>query len=213
MNRLLILSVLVMSLLFTVQINAQNTRVIKDVVLLNIEPYEVLMNDKGDIIAKVRHLPDYLKSSDDYKGEKVNTEVAQREGKRDIPGGISDVAVKPMEEKQVQANVGEEVEYQPTVIKANGHFEVNFAKGTATLNNKAIATLNELAQVLQQYPEKKIQVFGFKNEPAIVASLLSKRRQDACIAYLRIKGVDIDRQVRKGSVTEGASNKIVFGFE
>lgn len=213
MNKLLILSVLVFSLLFTVQINAQNNRVIKDVVLLNIEPYEVLMNDQGDIIAKIRHLPDYLNSKEEFKGEKVNTEVAVREAKREVPGGVSDVAVKAIEPQQDETDSGEPAVFQPTIIKANGYYEVNFSKGTATLSNKAINILNELAQVLKEQPDKKIQVFGFKNEPAIVAALLSKRRQDACIAYLRIKGVDIDRQVRKGSVTEGASNKIVFGFE
>lgn len=213
MNKLLILSGLIVTMFMTVQLSAQKQRVIKDVVLLNVEPYEVLMTDEGDIIAKIRHLPNYLITPDVIQQQRVNTEIASREPKREIPGNVKKVEEKSNISDSSEVALTEPSVYSPTINKAKGHYEVNFVKGTATLSNEAISILNDLAQVLKQNPDRKIQVFGFKNESPIIASLLSKRRQDACIAYLRIKGVNIDQQVRKGSVTDGVSNKIVFGFE
>jgi outer membrane protein OmpA-like peptidoglycan-associated protein len=200
--------------MLTTQLSAQEDRVIRDVVLLNIEPYEVLMNEDGDIIARVRHLPDYLKSTEELKKTRVATEIASREPKRQMGGDVNPSIVKSVSESEAENTQMQTFpENNPDDRATEDFYEVVFAKGTATLSSQAITVLNELAAVLNNDPGKKIQVFGFKNEPAMVASLLAKRRQEACIAYLRIKGVDVDGQVTKGSVTEGVSNKIVFGFE
>ena len=213
MKQLMIHTALIFTLLYSVNLFAQEQRVIRDVVLLNVEPYEVLMTTNGDILSRIRHLPDYLKSLETIERQFVNTELASREAKREIPGEINTQKATQNEEPQNQVNNIEVVPFTAEAIPKTGHYEVIFSKGTATLTSKAIQTLNLLAEELKQNPDQRIQVFGFKNESPMVASLLAKRRQDACVAYLRIKGVDVENQVSKGSVTQGTSNKIVFGFE
>lgn len=210
MNKILIFSWLTLALIFTGQINAQEQRVIKDVVLLNIEPYEVLMTESGNIITKVRHLPNYLKTHDVVRRQKVDTKIVPKsqKAKEDQLIAKNDrVIVEP------EVKVNELTSVQVPLRTYKDHYEVNFARGTATLSGEAISILNELAEVLKADPSQNIQVFGFQNESPMVASLLSKRRQDACIAYLSIKGVAVRKQISKGSVTPGTNNKIVFGFE
>ena len=213
MKQLMIYTTLIFTLLCSVNLFAQQQRVIKDGVLLNVEPYEVLMTPNGDILSKIRHLPDYLKSLEKIERQFVNTELASREVKREVPGTINTKELTSDEVTQDKLNENEVVPFAAEAIPKTGHYEVIFSKGTATLTSLALNTLNKLAEELKQNPDQRIQVFGFKNESPMVASLLAKRRQDACVAYLRIKGVDVDNQVSKGSVTQGTSNKIVFGFE
>ena len=210
MNKILIFSWLALALIFTGQISAQEQRVIKDVVLLNIEPYEVLMTESGNIITKVRHLPNYLKTYDVIERQKVDTKIVPKSQKAKNDQLI---AKKEMVIEDEAFKVKEEAPVKESLKTYRDHYEVNFAKGTATLSGEAISILNELAEVLKADPSQNIQVFGFQNESPMVASLLSKRRQDACIAYLSIKGVAISKQISKGSVTPGTNNKIVFGFE
>lgn len=213
MNKILFISGLLCFMLLSVQLNAQQQRVIKDVVLLNVEPYEVLMTEEGNIITKVRHLPNYLNSLELIEDQKVETGIVARSSEeRIIPGEVALVKEKYSPETRSDDQDIPVID-KPAAPLFEDHYEVSFTKGTATLSDRAITTLNELANILNQNPEQKIQVFGFKNEEPMVASLLAKRRQDACIAYLRIKGVNIESQITKGSVTDGTSNKIVFGFE
>ena len=209
MNKLIISSLIAFTGLFIFSgAHAQNDRVIRDVVLLNVEPYEVLMTMNGDIVAKIRHMPDYLKSAELVPAKSIDPEILAEHDP-----SFDDVPPTELSQNQTTAPAQVKAPMTPEVIIAPGHYEVLFAKGTATLSADGLQTLNDLATELKSDPEKKVQLFGFRNESAMVASLLTKRRQDACISYLKIKGVHVDKQVLRGNVTEGTSNKIVFGFQ
>jgi hypothetical protein len=208
MNKLIMYVCLVFASLVVVDASAQRQRVIRDVVLLDREPYEVLMSENGDIISRIMHLPNYLTSAGFIEQQVTSDEPLVKSNEQKVDEINQDLAKNIIVPKN--ARVVKPVTKSP---EYKDYYEIEFAQGTATLSAKSIAILNELAKMLHANPNQKVQVFGFQNESPIIALLLSKRRRDACIAYLKIKGVRIDRQISKGSITEGANNKIVFGFE
>jgi len=214
MNRLKIIIALLLILFLRPQGQAQDQRVIRDVILLDRQPFEVLMSENGDILSKIRHLPDYLRSpelvpkqvtrSDEPLAEK--TPRVKPQEIEDSPEQSSVPLVKLQPARQIVAPVTAQGEFKE-------YYEINFTAETATLSSTAISTLNELAIILNANPSQRVQVFGFQNESPLIAMLLSKRRRDACIAYLKIKGVRVDKQITRGSITQGVTNKIVFGLE
>jgi len=191
-----------------VKMQGQEARIIRDVVLLNIEPYEVLMTEKGDILSKIRSIPDYLTSDKVIKKESNKSEIAISHdvaSKEETKAENILTSYTKKEKRTISPVINNEIR--------RDYFEVEFIQGTATLTSKAISTLNELASILKSNRQQSVQIFGFQNESPQIASLLSKRRRDACVAYLKIKGVKTRDQLSLGSITRGTNNKIVFGFE
>jgi outer membrane protein OmpA-like peptidoglycan-associated protein len=172
--------------------------VVKNVVLINSAPWEVLMSKNGDILAKLTYLPDYLKGYDiDWKNN-TNFEPA-------IP-----LANNTNHKKQIKAL---EKRYQNVDLSGLDKIkEIYFSVGSALLSNKAINDLNNIALELNSNKNKVLRLFGFIHEPESRYSILGRRRMDAVIAYLKIKGVDIDNQIIRGNNVKGENNKIVFAF-
>ncbi len=172
--------------------------VVKNVVLINSSPWEVLMSKNGDILAKLTYLPDYLKGYDvDWK-EDTNYEP-------EIP-----LANKLNYKKQNLVLNKKEQKIDKTGI--NKIKEIYFSVGSALLSNRAIKDLNKIAESLNNNRKQTLRLFGFVNEPDSRYSILGKRRMDAVIAYLKIKGVNIDTQIIRGNNVKGQNNKIVFAF-
>ena len=182
------------------QTNSQDIEkdVIKNVVLINSSPWEVLMSKNGDILAKLTYLPDFLKGYDiDWK-EDTNFEP-------NIP-----LVKNVKSQNHVEAQGKKEQKFSKTGV--NKIKEIYFNVGSALLSNKAIADLNNLAQDLNNNRDNVLRLFGFINEPESRSSILGRRRMDAVIAYLKIKGVNIDTQIKRGNNVKGRNNKIVFAF-
>ena len=183
--------------LFVLTMNAQedvgknDKNVVQNVVLINSMPWEVLMSKGGDILAKLKYLPDFLKGYDVNWEKDTNYEPPV-----------------PIVNKQVQNN--NTFNRQNDFNKENKFPEIYFQVGSALLKNKQIQELNELAQKLISNPSLVYRLFGFVHEPETRASILGKRRMDAVMAYLRVKGVNVDRQVIRDNVVNGQNNKIVF---
>ena len=176
--------------------NDIDKNVVKNVVLINSAPWEVLMSKNGDILAKLNYLPDFLKGYDVDWQEDTNYEP-------DIP-----IAGKLDSKKQSVALNSHVSKVNNTGI--NKIQEVYFSVGSALLSNGAIRQLNQIANTLINDKNKTMRLFGFVNEPDSRYSILGKRRMDAVIAYLRIKGVDVDTQVKRGNNVKGQNNKIVL---
>lgn len=75
-----------------------------------------------------------------------------------------------------------------------------FAKGTATLNNRAKAVLDRAANTLFKYPELKVEVAGFTDNQGKAAfnRALSQRRADAVRRYLMSLGLAAERVTARG---------------
>jgi len=207
MNKYSINIIFAIAILFSSTAYGQERRIIRDVILLNVQPYEVLMTENGDVVAKLKHIPNYMES--DIVIPKIETKSSV------IPATkVKKQVMIAQEEPETKKYVApKRLVSKPNFESFKEYYEIDFTKGTATLSSSVLKTLNELADVLKSNPDKKVQVFGFENESPIVASLLSKRRIDACVTYLKIKGVAVHNQVFKGSITKGTTNKVVFGFE
>jgi len=155
------------------------------VILLNSDPWEVLLARDGEIIAKLKYLPFYFEHTK-YKQKPEKSRFITRN--------------KP---KESAATFTEP-------LKDFG--DIYFLPGSALLRKKQIQLLNNLANILKAGKDKKITLLGFTNEPDMIASILGKRRMDAVITYLKIKGVDVDRQVERGSTVKGVNSKVVYVF-
>jgi len=167
--------------------NVKNdTETIRKVVLLNSTPWEVLMNRDGEILAKLHYLPNYFSNKNiGYDKRKMYSYVQNASNRKDE---ITDADIK-------------------------GFGDIYFLPGSALLRKKQINILNKLAEILKRDRNKKIVLLGFTNEPVMIASVLGKRRMDAVITYLKIKGVDIANQVERGSTAKGVNNKIAYIFK
>ena len=75
-----------------------------------------------------------------------------------------------------------------------------FAQGSAELDETAKVTLQKQAQWLQQYPQWKVKLQGFADDPggAEQNTALSQKRADAVRTYLASLGVAPDRMLAKG---------------
>ncbi len=178
-----------------------NPNLIKNVVLINTNPWEVLMNAKGDIFSKLSQKPKYLYNyedkSDDYQYAEMgaeaessfNNQYTSSNVENTTPNEYPRKVLVPLDEREI---------------------EINFKKGNATIGQSEVAILDNLAQVLQNNPNKKFKIFSFNDEPASKSYILSKRRIDATLKYLNIKGIDTDQRLVIGNSVNGKSNKIVF---
>ncbi len=95
-------------------------------------------------------------------------------------------------------------------------FEVNFAFGTATLQPRATRTLDAVGQVLERYPNVRVEVSGHTDAtgPDSVNARLSRARAAAVRAYLADRyAVAPDRLVARGygEARPIASNQTVAG--
>jgi peptidoglycan-associated lipoprotein len=75
-----------------------------------------------------------------------------------------------------------------------------FSQGSADLDDTARVTLDKQAQWLQQYPQWKVKLQGFADDPGSTAqqTTLSQKRADAARDYLVSRGISADRMKAKG---------------
>jgi peptidoglycan-associated lipoprotein len=75
-----------------------------------------------------------------------------------------------------------------------------FKQSSAELDDTARVTLEKQAQWLRQYPQWKVKVQGFADDPGSPAqqTQLSQRRAEAVRDFLASKGVSPDRMKSKG---------------
>jgi peptidoglycan-associated lipoprotein len=75
-----------------------------------------------------------------------------------------------------------------------------FQEGSAALDETAKVTLDKQAMWLNQYPQWKIKLQGFADDPGGAGDQksLSQKRADAVKTYLASKGVSPDRMKAKG---------------
>jgi peptidoglycan-associated lipoprotein len=99
-----------------------------------------------------------------------------------VQGGVN---VAPGSEEDFMVNVGR---------------RTFFAQGSADLDETARVTLDKQAQWLAQYPNWKIKLQGFSDDPGSPAAQksLSQRRAEAVRDYLASRGVAPDRMLAKG---------------
>ncbi|MEZ4906360.1 MAG: hypothetical protein R2771_01650 [Saprospiraceae bacterium] len=170
-----------------------NKNVVQKVILINASPYEVLMNQNGDVIAKLNYLPDYFKTFEN--------------GEVDLDS-LPDISTM----KKVDLTKFEE---DNNPIKFNdddsseNQIDIFFKGRTALLQKDEIKKLNQIINALNSGQINTIKLYGFANEPEYRLSILSERRFESILAYMKIKGVDIDQKVIEGNTVAGQSNKIV----
>jgi peptidoglycan-associated lipoprotein len=75
-----------------------------------------------------------------------------------------------------------------------------FKEGSAALDDTAKATIDKQAQWLGQYPQWKVKLQGFADDPGSEAQqlTLSQKRADAVREYLIAQGIAADRVRAKG---------------
>lgn len=200
-------NIILFNLLFFLAFNAigqSNTEkidkdVVKNVILIETNPWEVLMSKNGDVLAKLKHKPNYLKGYDtDWKKNNIvvneNTAI---------------VKVEPPKKEKITLETKEILKFSDTPLKSEIK-EVFFKTGSALLRSNEITFLNAIALNLTQNKSMKYKLFGFNSEPDYRFHILAKRRMDAVMAYLKVKGVDLNNQIVIGSSVNGENNKIVF---
>ncbi|MGE5354746.1 MAG: hypothetical protein ACM3PT_00770 [Deltaproteobacteria bacterium] len=169
--------------------------VFKRVILIDAVPTEVLMNRNGDILAKLNVLPDYLK-------------------KFESQDSIIDISNVKIEEAPVTESntiiASAETNSPDFISKENPELEIKFKGGTAYIDPPQIQILNNIISKLNSGLIQNVRLYGFVNEPAYRSSILSQRRMEAVLAYMKVKGVDIDTKVVVGSSVSAMNNKIVF---
>ena len=182
-----------------------NKSVVKNVVLINTNPWEVLMTKNGDILAKLKNKPNYLKGYETTsKNHTPITPVYENAvvvAKKKESILASDATVSKVETKVVNDKV---------LFLDEDRLQVTFKLGSALLSSKEIAFLNKIAAKLDADRNLKYNVFGFSSEPEYRFYILSKRRMNAVLSYLKVKGVDVDKQIIVNSAVKGKNNKIVF---
>lgn len=183
-----------------------NKNIIKKVILIDNAPYEVLMNSNGDIVAKLSYLPDYLKAFEEgtITLDSLNElEDSDNLKKIDLTDIHSEVAIQTTNTKldsKSETLIGDKV-------------DITFKGSTALLESEQIKILNDVIVNLKSGNIKSIKLFGFVNEPEYRSAILSERRMQAIMAYLKIKGIDIDKMVQNQNTVEAHNNKVVIAYE
>jgi len=178
--------------------------VVKNVVLINKNPWEVLMTRNGDILAKLKDIPDYLKGVEENPNEPV---VDNPSYPKTIVKSTPVTVSEPQINDEVLLN---EMNRPDTPDFKDTKLEVVFNLGSALLTSKQINLLNSISSRLIADKSLRFNLFGFNSEPEYRFYILSKRRMDAVLSYLKVKGVDIDNQIIVNSSVKGKNNKIVF---
>jgi peptidoglycan-associated lipoprotein len=100
----------------------------------------------------------------------------------DDGGGIG---VEPGSEKDFMVNVGR---------------RVFFKQSSAALDDTAKVTLDKQAEWLNRYPNWKVKLQGFADDPGSASqqTALSQKRADAVRSYLASRGIADERMLAKG---------------
>ena len=155
------------------------------------------MSQNGDVLAKLKHKPNYLKGHDaEWKKIKTvsNSNIAK---------------VAPPKKEKIVLEPKEVLRFSDAPLKSEVQ-EVFFGTGSALLRSNEITFLNNIALKITQNKNLKYKLFGFNSEPDYRFHILAKRRMDAIMGYLKIKGVDLNKQIVVGSSVNGENNKVVF---
>ena len=99
-----------------------------------------------------------------------------------VTGGVN---VVPGSEEDLMVNVGR---------------RIFFTEGSAALDETAKVTLDKQAEWLARYPQWKVKLQGFADDPGSEAQnvAISKKRAEAAMAYLVSKGIAPERMFAKG---------------
>jgi hypothetical protein len=173
--------------------------VFKRVILIDAVPTEVLMNRNGDILAKLNVLPDYLKAYETQDSLIDISNVKSEDISLAESNIIADNSLSVIEAPKETLN-----------FKSSSNLEIKFKGGTAYIDPPQIQILNDMIYQLNSGGISAIKLFGFVNEPDYRSGILSQRRMEAILAYMKVKGVDIDNKVIVGNSVNGQNNKIVF---
>ncbi len=177
--------------------------VVKKIILIDQVPTEVLMNKNGDILAKLNVLPDYLK-------------------KYEVQDSVIDISNVKVESTEILNTtiVANETSASPGIfetsnpvnsdLNSSNNQEIKFKIGTAFIDPSQISILNDLINQINNGLISNIKLYGFINEPVYRSTILSQRRMEAILAYMKVKGVDIDNSVVIGNSVNGQNNKIVL---
>lgn len=177
--------------------------VVKKIILIDQVPTEVLMNKNGDILAKLNVLPDYLK-----KYEVQDSVIDISNVKVDSSQILNTIIVsKETSNASVIAESTTPANYE---MNSSINPEIKFKIGTAFIDPSQIGTLNNLIVQINNGLISNVKLYGFINEPVYRSSILSQRRIEAILAYMKVKGVDIDNKVIVGNSVNGQNNKIVL---
>jgi len=203
----------IIPLVFLIPYYGESQKIIQDVILIDIQPFEVRMTEDGNIIDTLNYLPDYFK---EYEARKDKKPIAQEHlyiAKQTNEPKVQDIPIP-----EVKVNIKETVQIAETAELQEptdfpDQYNVFFDQGKATLTHEGIAVLDQLATHLLSQPDISVIAITFFYEPVTIAQLLSQRRRDACVSYLKIKGVNVDEQVVKGSINQSQVNKVYFGLK
>ncbi|HAQ37315.1 MAG TPA: hypothetical protein PLU49_07560 [Saprospiraceae bacterium] len=203
----------IISLVFLIQYYGESQKVIQDVILIDIQPFEVRMTEDGNIIDTLKYLPDYFKEYETRKEKKQNAREPLFIAAQGNEPKVQDTPIP-----EVKVNIKELVSIAETAdfqVQTDfpDQYNVFFDQGKATLTYEGIAVLDQLAAHLLSQPQISVIAITFFYEPVTIAQLLSQRRRDACVSYLKIKGVNVDEQVVKGSISQSQVNKVYFGLK
>jgi len=207
-NIMLIFVLFFCVLSLSAQSNSQKVSkdVVKNVVLINKNPWEVLMTKNGDILAKLKDIPDYLKGVE----ENPIAPVAANPLYTETIVKSTLVTVSKPNSNDVAVLKENKINRPDTPDIKDARLEVVFNLGSALLTSNQINLLNSISSRLIADKSLKFNLFGFNSEPEYRFYILSKRRMDAVLSYLKVKGVDIDNQIIINSSVKGKNNKIVF---
>jgi len=107
------------------------------------------------------------------------------------------IELSPIPPQIVQPNIGAApvIDTKPIVLK-----NVFFATGSAELESSSAYELNNLFELLQSYPQMRIQINGHTDNVGDDSSnkTLSERRAQSVLNYLVNKGIDASRLSAKG---------------
>ena len=118
-------------------------------------------------------------------------------------GGFGGKATSPVSADGTNAPVGGGINISPG---SEEDFQVNvgrrtfFTKGSATLDQTAMETLDKQASWLSQFPQVIVKIQGFSDDPGTGAQnvALSAKRAEAVRNYLASRGISAARMTTKG---------------
>lgn len=177
--------------------------VVKKIILIDQVPTEVLMNKNGDILAKLNVFPDYLKK---YEVQDSVIDISNVKVDSSEKLNIAIVA----NETPNTSIIGETAIPVNYDLNSSINPEIKFKNGTAFIDPSQIGILNNLIVQINNGLISNVKLYGFINEPVYRSSILSQRRIEAILAYMKVKGVDIDSRVIVGNSVNGLNNKIVM---
>ena len=127
-------------------------------------------------------------------GDKIKSFVGEASSEYMEGYTLSDKKIAPVASTSIQKVISSEsktnAEY---AILSNEKILLNYKVGYATLDKAMINKLNEIAMLLNAEPQTKVLLTSHLSDTSEKTSKLSDNRLGAATAYLKIKGVSLNR--------------------